>query len=147
MLFHSIFRNVEKLGILPLDFSFGKLDEIWSIKTPLFDWIWILVCTANNTKSDWYAQKKKIHEIKHHALLKCYSMAPKFNYYPRNAWIVIQFGMCIESSFVKYILQGIWWQMKFGVIFWSEVKIDAWKGGGGCQQKGNDYTIFWLSNS
>ena len=60
---------------------------------------------------------KKIHEIEHHALFKCYSMAPKFNNCPRNVCIVIIFGMCIESSFVKYILKGIWWQMKLGEIF------------------------------
>ena len=37
--------------------------------------------------------------------------------------------------------------MKFGEIFWDEVKIDAFKGGGGCKQKGNDYTIFSPSNN
>ena len=34
--------------------------------------------------------------------------------------------------------------MKFGEIFWCEVKIDALKGGKGFKQKGNDYTIFSL---
>ena len=37
-------------------------------------------------------------------------------------------------------------QMKFGEIFLGEVKIDALKVLGGCQQKGIDYTIFSLSN-
>ena len=37
--------------------------------------------------------------------------------------------------------------MKFGEIFWGEVKIDALKRGGGCKRKGNDYTIFSRSNS
>ena len=37
--------------------------------------------------------------------------------------------------------------MKFGENFLGEVKIDALKGVGGCKQKGNDYTIFSLSNS
>ena len=37
--------------------------------------------------------------------------------------------------------------MKFGELFWGEVKIDASKGGGGYKQKGNDYTIFSPSNS
>ena len=55
-------------------------------------------------------------------------MTPKFNNCPRNALIVIIFGTCIKSSCVKYILKGIWWQMKFGEIFWGEVKIDALKG-------------------
>ena len=36
--------------------------------------------------------------------------------------------------------------MEFGEIFLGEVKIDALKGGEGCKQKGNDYTIFSLSN-
>ena len=55
--------------------------------------------------------------------------------------------MCTESSFVKNILNGIWWQMKLGEIYWGEVKIDALKGGGVRKQKGNDYIIFSLSNS
>ena len=55
--------------------------------------------------------------------------------------------MCIESIFVKYLLKGIWLQMKFGEIFFGDVKIDALKGGRGYKQKGNDYTIFSLSNS
>ena len=55
--------------------------------------------------------------------------------------------MCIESYFVNYVLKGIRLQMKYGEIFWGEVKIHALKGGGGCKQKGNDYTIFSLSNS
>ena len=37
--------------------------------------------------------------------------------------------------------------MKLGEIFWGEVKIDALKREGGYKQKGNDYTIFSLSNS
>ena len=45
------------------------------------------------------------------------------------------------------MLKGFWLQMKFGEIFWVEVKIDTLKAGGGCKQKGNDYTIFSLSNS
>ena len=57
-------------------------------------------------------------------------MTPKFNNCPRNAWIVIIFGMFVESWFVKYILKGIWWQMKFCEIFWGEVKINTLKGGG-----------------
>ena len=48
---------------------------------------------------------------------------------------------------IKYMLTGIWLQMKFCEIFWGEVKIDALKFGGGHKQKGNDYTIFSLSNS
>ena len=32
--------------------------------------------------------------------------------------------------------------MKFGEIFWGEVKIDALKGGGGYKPKGNDNPIF-----
>ena len=61
--------------------------------------------------------------------------------------MVIIFGMCIESQFVKHMLKGIWLQIKFGEIFWGEVKIDALKGGGGYKQKGNDYIIFSPSNS
>ena len=57
------------------------------------------------------------------------------------------FGMFIESSFVKYKLKVIWWKMKFGEIFWGEEQIDASKGGGGCKQKRNDYTIFSLSST
>ena len=34
-----------------------------------------------------------------------------------------------------------------GEIFWGDVQIDALKGGGVCKQKGNNYTIFSLSNS
>ena len=45
------------------------------------------------------------------------------------------------------MLKGNWLHMKFGEIFWGEVKIDASKGGEGYKQKGNDYTIFSLSNS
>ena len=55
--------------------------------------------------------------------------------------------MCIQSSFVKYILKGIWFEVKFGEIFFGDVKIDTLKGGRGYKQKGNDYTIFSLSNS
>ena len=62
-------------------------------------------------------------------------MTPKFNNCPRNALIVIIFGTCIKSSCVKYILKGIWWQMKFGEIFWGEVKIDALKGGGDASKR------------
>ena len=36
--------------------------------------------------------------------------------------------------------------MKFGEIFWCDVKIDALKRGGGCKQKGNDYTIFFTTS-
>ena len=39
------------------------------------------------------------------------------------------------------MLKGIWLQMKFGEIFWVEVKIDALKGGYVYKQKGNVYTI------
>ena len=42
---------------------------------------------------------------------------------------------------------GILLQMKFDEIFWGEVNIDALKGGRECKQKGNDYTIFSLSNN
>ena len=35
-------------------------------------------------------------------------------------------------------IKGIWLQMKLDELFWAEVKIDAFKGGGGCKQKGND---------
>ena len=45
------------------------------------------------------------------------------------------------------MLKGIGLQMKFGELFWGEVKIDVLKWGGGYQQKRNDYTIFTLSNS
>ena len=38
-------------------------------------------------------------------------------------------------------------RMKFGEIFWGDIKIDVLKGGGGYKQKGHDYTIFPLSNS
>ena len=43
--------------------------------------------------------------------------------------------------------------MKFGEIFWSEMKIETLKGGGGCKHKGNNLfsrcqivkaTIKWL---
>ena len=70
-------------------------------------------------------------------------MAPKFNNCPRNAWIVIIFSMYIESYSLKYILKGIWWQMKFGEVFWGEVSIDALKRRRGMQA--NNYTIFLLS--
>ena len=104
--------------------------------------LWILVCVAFQTKSD------DMHKLKHYkkfnitALLKCYCTAPKFNYWPRNARIVVIFGMCIESKFVKWMLKVIWLQMKFGEIFWSESKMDALKGGEGYKQKGNSATIF-----
>ena len=32
--------------------------------------------------------------------------------------------------------------MKFGEIYWGEVKIDAFKGGGGCKPKGNNIILF-----
>ena len=38
--------------------------------------------------------------------------------------------MCIESQFVKHMLKGIWLQIKFGEIFWGEMKIDALMGEG-----------------
>ena len=79
--------------------------------------------------------------------MNCYFRAPKFNNCPRNTWIVIIFSMCIQYKFVNCMLKGIWWQMKFGEIFWGDVKIDVSKGGGGCKQKGNDYTILSPSNS
>ena len=44
------------------------------------------------------------------------------------------------------MLKGIWLQMKFGDLFWAEVKIDASKEGGGYKQKGNDVSIFLPSN-
>ena len=44
-------------------------------------------------------------------------------------------------------MKGIWLQMKFCEIFWSEVKIDALRKGAGCKQKGNNNIIFSLSNS
>ena len=43
--------------------------------------------------------------------------------------------------------KGIWLQMKFGEIFWGEVKVDALKEGGECKQKESNYTIYSLSNS
>ena len=42
------------------------------------------------------------------------------------------------------MFKGIWLQLKFGEIFWVEVKIDVLKGEGA---KGNDYTIFSPSNN
>ena len=36
--------------------------------------------------------------------------------------------------------------MKFGEIFWVESKIDAFKGGGECKQKGNYYTFFFATS-
>ena len=45
------------------------------------------------------------------------------------------------------MLKGIWLQMKFGDIFWGEVKINALKGGGGYKQMGNDNAILSPSNS
>ena len=45
------------------------------------------------------------------------------------------------------MLRRIWLRLKFGEIFWGEIKIDALKGGGGYKQKGNDCTIFSPSNS
>ena len=54
--------------------------------------------------------------------------------------------MCIEYI-VKYMLKGIWLQMKLGETFWGEVKIDTLKGGGGNKEKGNDTSIFSPSNS
>ena len=47
----------------------------------------------------------------------------------------------------KGMSKGIWLQMKFGEIFWGDVKIDALKGEGVQNQKGNDYTNFLVSNS
>ena len=45
--------------------------------------------------------------------------------------------VCVYSvNFFKYILKGIWLQMKFGEIFLGDVKIDALKGGRGIQVKG-----------
>ena len=47
------------------------------------------------------------------------------------------YGMCIESKFVKYMIKGIWLQMKFCEILWGEikiVKIGAWKRRGQCKQ-------------
>ena len=46
-----------------------------------------------------------------------------------------------------YVKMNIRLQMKFGEIFWGEVKIDALKGGVRYKQKGNDKTIFSPSNS
>ena len=56
------------------------------------------------------------------------------------------FGMCIESLLIEYLLNGIWLQIKFGEIFWGEVKIDVWNGGG-VQGKRYDHTMFSSSNS
>ena len=39
------------------------------------------------------------------------------------------------------VANEIWWNIL------GDVKIDASKGGGDCKQKGNDYTIYSLSNS
>ena len=33
------------------------------------------------------------------------------------------------------MLKGIWLQMKFGEIFWGNVKIDALKGGGDASKR------------
>ena len=53
--------------------------------------IWILVCKANYTKSDWsYTIFFKKFNIT--ALLKCFSRAPKFNNCPRNKCIVMIYG-------------------------------------------------------
>ena len=41
--------------------------------------------------------------------------------------MVIVFGMCIESSFVKYVKKNLV-PKKFSEIPWGEVKIDALKG-------------------
>ena len=41
--------------------------------------------------------------------------------------MVIVFGMCIESQFVKYVKMNLV-PKKFGEILWGEVKIDALKG-------------------
>ena len=60
----------------------------------------MLVCIANHTKWDWYAQIKKLQEISQYDivdLLKCYSRVHEFNNLPRKSWITIIFGMCIES--------------------------------------------------
>ena len=58
-----------------------------------------------------------------------------------NIWYVYKFfiwQICIKGYLVAN---------EFGDTFWGELKTDALKGGGGCKQKGKDYTIFSLSNS
>ena len=78
------------------------------------------------------------------ALLKCYSRAPKFNNCPRNAWIVIIFGMwyvfrvLIRQLYVKghLVANEIWWN----IYGWGEDR--CIKSGRGCKQKGNNYIIF-----
>ena len=46
------------------------------------------------------------------------------------------------------MLRGIWLQTQFGEIVWVELEIDALREGGEYKykQKGNDYTVFSLSN-
>ena len=56
------YRNVEKLGIILREFSYGKLYEIQSIKTTLFD-ITNTSFFANHRKLDWYAQIKNLQDI------------------------------------------------------------------------------------
>ena len=108
--------------------------------------LWVLVCIENHTKSDWYAHIKM---IRHLTSQHCWNATLEHQYFitAQNTWIVIIFGMYIESQFVKHMLKGTWLLNKFGGLFWGKVKIDALKVGGGYKQKGNDNTIFSLSNS
>lgn len=54
---------------------------------------------------------KKLKKFNFTVLLKCYFWLPKSNICPHSAWICMIFGLCIDSSLVKYLVKGIWFQM------------------------------------
>ena len=43
------------------------------------------------------------------------------------------------------MLNGMWWQIKFGEMFWGEVKIDALKKGGGGDISKREMIILFLA--
>ena len=76
---YSILRNVEKRGIVLFDFS-------------------------NHIKIRLIYTVKKYKKFNIMALSKCYSRHQMKRQRWYNAWIVIIFGICIESLFVNYML-------------------------------------------
>ena len=50
----------------------------------------LIVCIANHTKSDWYAQIKTLQENEHQNI--DWSTAAKSNNCPQKAWIAVLFG-------------------------------------------------------
>ena len=55
------------------------------------------------------------------ALLKCFSVATKFNNGPKKRMNYYNIWYIYRVLFFKYILKGLWLQMKFSKIFLGEV--------------------------